>query len=132
MFGNLGFEVELAFPHNTRPHIDSATATVRQLKNTTISAVAVLDRYRFNQPLLDAELQKRIDRDAYDEVPEAERTLRAVEDIFRAYEEIEQEHPRVDFDATAPRIRWVVNPHAAVPLPAVFQGPHDKVLEPFE
>lgn len=57
MHGNVGFTIQVGdVEMDPRPHFDGRTARLRENLNTTISAVAVFERFRPNDDLMQDEL----------------------------------------------------------------------------
>lgn len=92
-------------------------------KNTTISAVAVLEIFRPHLFILHEAAAKQAEEDRKNGVPSDKR----IENSLRACEETRQKYPSGYFDEAHPRLRVYHNPFAACPLPlTTFRGPYDE------
>lgn len=125
MYGDIAFVIAID-PTGRRPPVEKGSqftpkkAKLRRQQNTTISAVAVLERFRPHQHVLDEALAQR-SKEHSPKWPTKEEVKGAL-DIL---EKVRQQHPEVDL--VVPRLRVVHNVYAIVRLPIIaFPGQHDE------
>lgn len=126
MYGDIGVTVGID-PSGRRPPVDKGLrfdpkrAKLRRHQNTTISAVAVLERIRPNAHMIENALAENRHRQARSGWP----TVEEFENDLKVAEKVRQEHPEVDLEVV--RLRVIHNPYAALALsPEAFNGPHDE------
>lgn len=126
MYGDIGVVIGV-HPSVERPPVnmgtrfDPKTAKLRSYQNTTISAVAVLERVRPNAHMIENALAENRHRQSRTGWPTAEE----FEEDLRIAEEIRREHPEVDLEVV--RLRVIHNPYAALALsPEAFNREHDE------
>src|SRR5439155_4590217 len=103
-----------------RPHFDSRTARLRENLNTTISAVAIIEKFRPHDDLMQKEIRARVGP------PTGIPTDATIRSALEAMKAVKAERPDIDFEMLVSRVRVIHNPHTRVPLSrAVFNGPHD-------
>jgi len=125
MHGDMGFTIQVGGVEiKPEPHFDKASARLRENVNTTISAVAIVERFQPNADLLQSEIQKRIGP------PEVELTEDTIRRVLDAMEAARADRPEIDFDQVVCRVRVVHNPHARIPLDTtIFNGPYDEQVQ---
>ena len=124
MYGDLVFRMKIGppdanIPTNITSGHNPQNAMVRPKKNTSISAVAVLEHFRPNDYLLRAEYTRNRRSD-----PKSMPSAKELAELLEKGENFIIQHPEVQ--DTVVRMRVVHNRHAALALPNdVFSGPHD-------
>jgi hypothetical protein len=128
MFGNSAFTFQVS-PQGERPSespiqsIYTNDALLSPGKNTTISAVAILEMIRPNFSVLEVAVRKQHEED----LQKGFSTRESLENAFHVLEEIRKQYPDGYFEETHPRVRVHYNPFAVCSLPLdVFKGPYDQ------
>jgi hypothetical protein len=128
MYGDIAFVVAVDTT-GRKPAVEKgsqftpAKAKLRRKQNTTISAVAVLERFKPHQHMLDEALAHRSKED-----PHKWPTKEGIQEGLGILEKVRQLYPEVDL--VVPRLRVIHNIHAVVRLPvAAFPGQYDEHYE---